>query len=201
MRLSYCCWALLALWAVSALSSCKASTAWSIDTYPNPMVDTSKCGRGDVKSWVCDPDATVSYQSANEIEGYIKKIHAGKQAFRCCFETACSMIIVYLPICLNAFRYIAKAEAGHTLTYVLFAASHAAIVCLSQLPTAHYESSIIHCSTLFKPCRCRAIRSEAVCRCRPARHSDCCGPDEEVCHPKGQLVQRAGVALVQGPHG
>ncbi|KAG2431742.1 hypothetical protein HXX76_009238 [Chlamydomonas incerta] len=45
------------------------------------MVDTYKCGRKGVSSWVCDPDAILTYESANVVEGVIKKIFEGETPY------------------------------------------------------------------------------------------------------------------------
>ncbi|KXZ41529.1 hypothetical protein GPECTOR_413g260 [Gonium pectorale] len=54
---------------------------WTPRNYPNPMRDVETCGRRGVTSWVCDPDGVISYESANVVEGLIKKIHAGLPPF------------------------------------------------------------------------------------------------------------------------
>ncbi|GIL52991.1 hypothetical protein Vafri_8709 [Volvox africanus] len=54
---------------------------WSPENYPNPMVDVKSCGRRGVSSWVCDPDGILTYESANVVEGIIKKIYAGEPPY------------------------------------------------------------------------------------------------------------------------
>ncbi|PNH09193.1 hypothetical protein TSOC_004234 [Tetrabaena socialis] len=73
---------LLALSLVSAAvaSAAVSETAWTPETYPNPMVDVTKCGRG-VASWICDPDKILSSEAANVVEGLIKKIQAGSPPY------------------------------------------------------------------------------------------------------------------------
>jgi hypothetical protein len=58
-----------------------ASTEWTPSTYPNPTVDTKACGRRGVRSWVCDPDGLLSYNSANVVEGTLKEIAAAEDPF------------------------------------------------------------------------------------------------------------------------
>jgi hypothetical protein len=58
-----------------------AACAWTPDTFPNPERDVASCGRRGVRSWVCDPDGVISYQSANVIEGLIKKIVMGEAPY------------------------------------------------------------------------------------------------------------------------
>ena len=41
----------------------------------------ASCGRRGVRSWVCDPDGVISYQSANVVEGLIKKIVMGEAPY------------------------------------------------------------------------------------------------------------------------
>ncbi|GFR48941.1 hypothetical protein Agub_g10948 [Astrephomene gubernaculifera] len=55
--------------------------AWKPETFPNPMKDVTKCGRRGVPSWVCDPDGVIPYDSANVVEGTLKKIFAGEEPY------------------------------------------------------------------------------------------------------------------------
>jgi hypothetical protein len=58
-----------------------AAAAWTPESFPNPEKDVASCGRRGVRSWVCDPDGVISYQSANVVEGLIKKIVMGEAPF------------------------------------------------------------------------------------------------------------------------
>lgn len=62
------------------LASCAAET-WTPSTFPNPSKDVERCGRRGVASWVCDPDGIMPYQSANVVEGVIKKIAEGADPY------------------------------------------------------------------------------------------------------------------------
>eukprot|EP00201_Polytomella_parva_P007637 CAMPEP_0175065058 /NCGR_PEP_ID=MMETSP0052_2-20121109/15694_1 /TAXON_ID=51329 ORGANISM="Polytomella parva, Strain SAG 63-3" /NCGR_SAMPLE_ID=MMETSP0052_2 /ASSEMBLY_ACC=CAM_ASM_000194 /LENGTH=557 /DNA_ID=CAMNT_0016331511 /DNA_START=200 /DNA_END=1870 /DNA_ORIENTATION=+ len=50
---------------------------WTPSDYPNPFIDVNKCGRGGLKSWVCDPDGVLTKAGADVAEGIIKEIFAG----------------------------------------------------------------------------------------------------------------------------
>ena len=60
-----------------------ATREWTPGTYPNPDLDPASCGRpkGMARSWVCDPDGILSVESANVVEGVIKKILAGEKPY------------------------------------------------------------------------------------------------------------------------
>ncbi|GIL83335.1 hypothetical protein Vretimale_11310 [Volvox reticuliferus] len=63
------------------ISLARAARKWSPENYPNPMNDVNSCGRRGVSSWVCDPDGVLTYESANVVEGVIKKIYAGEPPY------------------------------------------------------------------------------------------------------------------------
>lgn len=63
------------------LFSCAQAARWSPDTYPNPLKDVKSCGRRGVTSWVCDPDGIIAYDSANVVEGILKKIYNGEPPY------------------------------------------------------------------------------------------------------------------------
>lgn len=70
---------LLAALALSAFAA--GAIQWTPAAYPNPMIDTDKCGRNGLTSWICDPDGVISFSQANVIEGIIKEIHAGQSPY------------------------------------------------------------------------------------------------------------------------
>lgn len=55
---------------------------WNPDIFPNPKRDTFLCGRDGRKSSVCDPDAVLSEQTANRLEGLIGDIEDGQSPYR-----------------------------------------------------------------------------------------------------------------------
>eukprot|EP00884_Botryococcus_braunii_P012507 jgi/Botrbrau1/21257/Bobra.39_2s0049.2 len=70
-------------------SSGTLSGVWTPDSFPNPTVDTEKCGRKGVRSWICDPDGVLSYNSANIVEGTLREIAAAAEPFS---SSGCSSI-------------------------------------------------------------------------------------------------------------
>ena len=57
------------------------SGGWTPSNFPNPMVDPLKCGRKNVpRSQVCDPDAFLSKDLQDEVEGHINFIKSGQAA-------------------------------------------------------------------------------------------------------------------------
>lgn len=54
---------------------------WNPQTYPNPVVDLELCGRKGVKSWICDPDGIITYESANVVEAVLRKIRRGEAPY------------------------------------------------------------------------------------------------------------------------
>ena len=55
---------------------------WSPGIFPNPKRDTYLCGRDGRKSSICDPDAVLSEQAANRLEGLIGDIEDGQSPYR-----------------------------------------------------------------------------------------------------------------------
>lgn len=58
------------------------STSWTSSTFPNPTRDVDRCNRQGVKSWVCDPDGVISYNTANVVEAVLQDIQAGKSPYK-----------------------------------------------------------------------------------------------------------------------
>lgn len=71
------CLILLAL----CISWASAAAPWAASDFPNPQTDSQACGRGDVKSWVCDPDGVLSVQEANVVEGMLKDIALAQKPY------------------------------------------------------------------------------------------------------------------------
>lgn len=61
--------------------SSSVSAIWTPSNFPNPTVDVGQCGRKGVRSWICDPDGVLSYNSANVVEGTLREIAAASDPF------------------------------------------------------------------------------------------------------------------------
>jgi uncharacterized membrane protein YgcG len=65
----------LLTYSISKISSTTTTQLeWTPINFPNPRIDLELCGRRGVESRVCDPNALISYESANKIEELIKTI-------------------------------------------------------------------------------------------------------------------------------
>ncbi len=80
---------LLSLALRQQLVSSSVSSIWNPANFPNPTVDIEKCGRKGVRSWICDPDGVLSYNSANVVEGTLREIAAAADPFS---SSGCSRI-------------------------------------------------------------------------------------------------------------
>lgn len=49
--------------------------AWKASEFPNPNRDVESCGRGGVKSWICDPDIVLKKEEADILEEKLRNIH------------------------------------------------------------------------------------------------------------------------------
>ncbi len=45
-------------------------TSWHRSTYPNPMIDTTKCGRYSKESHICDPNHIITIEDGRLIKFY-----------------------------------------------------------------------------------------------------------------------------------
>ena len=59
-----------------------SAAQWSPESFPNPLKDVRRCGRGGKPSWICDPDHVLSDYSQNVIEGIIHEIAAAQDPYR-----------------------------------------------------------------------------------------------------------------------
>ena len=50
---------------------------WSPQTFPNPMIDVTKCGREGRRSYICDPNRVIDYQEGEENICIINLVAAG----------------------------------------------------------------------------------------------------------------------------
>ncbi len=58
-----------------------AGPPWAPDSFPNPKIDTDKCGRGGKKSNICDPDHVLTAQGADRVEGILIEIYEGADPY------------------------------------------------------------------------------------------------------------------------
>ncbi|XP_074662610.1 uncharacterized protein LOC141915104 [Tubulanus polymorphus] len=49
-------------------------TVWSAETFPNPRIDITHCGRRQHVSYICDPSEALAYQDADVLDGMIDSI-------------------------------------------------------------------------------------------------------------------------------
>ena len=54
--------------------------AWTAADLPDPQTSPEACGR-ETTGWICSPDALVSGESLNVLEGTVRHIYAGKEPY------------------------------------------------------------------------------------------------------------------------
>lgn len=126
-------WPAMLLVAVG-LGIVSAQPRYSPDTYPNPMVDTYKCGRKGVSSWVCDPDGILTYESANVVEGVIKKIFEGETPYVRTYCGASGQIGYQVREVATVSRNFSR-DLTRATAWTVFCAMQVAVALMRQMRT------------------------------------------------------------------
>lgn len=104
------------------ISWTSAAAPWEAIDFPNPYSESQACGRGDVKSWICDPDGILSVREANVVEGMLKDIALARDPYpksECGTDDipgfqVCSLYSTYC--CVSVGLYLAPFYGGHHIS-------------------------------------------------------------------------------------
>lgn len=89
---------------VLCIMACMATEEWSPEEYPDPQKDPGACGRGNVKSFVCDPNGLIPSEDGKYLSCKCMQLR------NCTNRTYIMYVIVYSWVfsfvcCIGTFHW------------------------------------------------------------------------------------------------